>query len=88
MCLWDSTLQKPLISGFFFIAASRYTFGNAFEITKTHNETMGERGASACFQRLWDASVSGTISEIGFEKGNSPNRIDVHIVLTDLELSK
>ncbi len=33
-------------------------------------------------------NVSGTISEIGFEKGNSPNRIDVHIVLTDLELSK
>ena len=56
MCLWDSTLQKRLISGFFLIAASRYTFGNVFEITKNPNESMGERGPSARFQRLWDAS--------------------------------
>ena len=38
--------------------------GNVFEITKKPNESMGERGPSACFQRLWDASEIDQIKQI------------------------
>jgi hypothetical protein len=31
-------------------------FGERLLITKKPNESIGERWASACFQRLWDAS--------------------------------
>jgi hypothetical protein len=56
MCLWDSTLPEPLISGLSYLSIRKRTFETAFEITKKPNESMGERGQCAFFQPLWDAS--------------------------------
>jgi len=57
MCLWDSTLPKPLISGIPVIRIRKRTFETAFAIAKKPNKSMGERGRYVFFQPLWDASV-------------------------------
>jgi hypothetical protein len=49
MCLWDSTLPEPLISGLSFITVRKRTFRTAFEITKKPNELTGERGRYVFF---------------------------------------
>ena len=45
----------------------RCTLENGFEITIKPNESMGERGASACFQSLWDASEVDYVVTQGHE---------------------